>query len=92
MKKKTINKEMLLNIIAEAKNELKEKKEKTIFDIYRVHINNAKNKIVRNLEYGDAMIILRFVQEKTRQNLGLNMNCGSCMLNLLEIFASLEGK
>lgn len=89
MKKKTTNKEMLLNIIAEAENEIKEK---SIFDIYRVHINNAKNKIVRNLEYGDAMIILRFIQEKTNQNLGLNMSCGSCMLNLLEIFASLEGK
>lgn len=89
MKKKTTNKEMLLNIIAEAENEIKEK---SIFDIYRVHINNAKNKIVRNLEYSDAMIILRFIQEKTNQNLGLNMNCGSCMLNLLEIFASLEGK
>lgn len=89
MKKKLTNKEASSKIVSETENEIKEK---TIFDIYRKHIINAQNKTVRNLDYSDAMVILRFIQEKTNQNLGLNMNCGSCMLNLIEIFASLEGK
>lgn len=89
MKKKITNKEASSKIVSETENEIKEK---TIFDIYRKHIINAQNKTVRNLDYSDAMVILRFIQEKTNQNLGLNMNCGSCILNLIEIFASLEGK
>lgn len=63
----------------------------TIFDKYRKHINSAKNKTISGLEYGQAMEILRFIENKQNIKLGLNINCASCMLTLIEIFASLEG-
>lgn len=64
----------------------------TIFDKYRKHINSAKNKTIIGMQYGEAMEILRFVENKLNIKLGLSLNCSSCMLNLVEMFASLEEK
>lgn len=66
--------------------------EQTIFDRYRKYIDSVKNKVIVGLEYGEAMEILRYVELKQNIRLGLNMNCGSCMISLIQMFAALEGK
>lgn len=64
----------------------------TIFDKHREHINTVKEGYLKKLTYADAMEILRYIQDKTNHKLGLNMSCASCLMELVQIFASLEGK
>ena len=64
----------------------------TIFDKHREHIDTVKQGYLKKLSYADAMEILRYIQDKTSHKLGLNMSCASCLMELVQIFASLEGK
>lgn len=65
---------------------------KTIFDKYRKHINSAKDGYVNGLSYSQAMEILRYIESKRNIKLGLNVNCGGCMIDLVLMFARLEDK
>lgn len=62
----------------------------TIFDKYREHIETAKEGYLRNIQYAEAVEILRYVQDKTGHKLGLSMSCSSCLLSLVKTFANLE--
>ena len=65
-------------------------KEKTLHDKYREHIETAKEGYLRNIQYAEAVEILRYVQDKTGHKLGLSMSCSSCLLSLVKTFANLE--
>lgn len=65
-------------------------KEKTLHDKYREHIETAKEGYLRDIQYAEAVEILRYVQDKTGHKLGLNMSCASCLLSLVKTFANLE--
>lgn len=64
----------------------------TIFDKYRKHIDTVKEGYLKKITYAEAMEILRYIQDKTNHKLGLNMSCASCLMELVEMFSSLEGK
>lgn len=66
--------------------------EPTIFDKHRKHIDTVKEGYLKKLTYAEAIEILRYVQDKTGHKLGLNMSCANCLVELVEIFAGLEGK
>lgn len=64
---------------------------KTIHDTYRKHIISVtENNTLSGFEYADAMNILRWIEAKRNITMGLNMSCGSCLLDLVKIFASME--
>ena len=65
-------------------------KEPTIHDKYREFINQAKNGYLRGFEYPMAMEVLRYCEKITGHQIPLNMGCGSCLLDLVLIFARLE--
>ena len=68
-------------------------KEQTLHDKYRTIVNNALiNNAVSNFHYSIAMEMLRYVEGKIGHSLGLNMNCGSCLLDLIKMFAQFEEK
>lgn len=101
MAKKKIVKEVYNEApIVESKNEVivdevtdievSKPKESTIFDKHRNHIETAKEGYLRNIQYPEAVEILRYVQDKTGHKLGLNMSCASCLLSLVQTFANLE--
>ena len=72
---------------------VKEKKiEPTIFDRYRNHINTVKEGYLKKLTYEEAMDMLRYIQKHTGHQLGLNMSCGNCLIELVQIFMRLEKK
>jgi ribosomal protein L6P/L9E len=65
-------------------------KEPTIHDKYREFINQAINGYLRGFEYPMAMEVLRYCEKITGHQIPLNMGCGSCLLDLVLIFARLE--
>ena len=79
----------------EEPKEIKEtpiKKELTIFDKHRKHINTVKEGYLKKLSYEEAMDMLRYIQKHTGHQLGLNMSCGNCLIELVQIFMRLEKK
>ena len=68
------------------------KKELTIFDKYRKHIDTVKEGYLKNLTYEEAMEMLRYIQKETHHQLGLNMSCSNCLIELVQIFMRLENK
>ena len=96
--KKVVNKAPVVEpkkevIVDEVKDvEVSKPIEPTIFDKHREHINTVKEGYLKKLSYADAIEILRYIQDKTSHKLGLNMSCASCLMELVQIFASLEGK
>ena len=68
------------------------KKEVTIFDKHRRHINTVKEGYLKKLSYEDAMDMLRYIQKHTGHQLGLNMSCSNCLVELVQIFMRLEKK
>lgn len=64
----------------------------TIFDKYRKHIDTVKEGYLKKLSYAEAIEMLRYIQKNTNHKLGLNMSCSNCLVELVQIFASLEGK
>lgn len=68
------------------------KKELTIFDKHRKHIDTVKEGYLKKLTYEEAMEMLRYIQKKTHHQLGLNMSCSNCLIELVQIFMRLENK
>ena len=64
----------------------------TIFDKHRKHINTVKEGYLKKLTYEEAMDMLRYIQKHTGHQLGLNMSCGNCLIELVQIFMRLENK
>lgn len=67
-------------------------KKPTIFDKHRRHINTVKEGYLKKLSYEDAMDMLRYIQKHTGHQLGLNMSCSNCLIELVQIFMRLEKK
>ena len=86
------NNEVIMEMDMDTNIEVSKPNEPTIFDKHRGHINTVKEGYLKKLSYADAMEILRYVQDKTGHRLGLNMSCASCLMELVQIFTSLEGK
>lgn len=68
------------------------KKELTIFDKHRKHIDTVKEGYLKKITYEEAMDMLRYIQKKTHHQLGLNMSCSNCLIELVQIFMRLEDK
>ena len=68
------------------------KEKPTIFDKHRKHINTVKEGYLKKLTYEEAMDMLRYIQKHTGHQLGLNMSCGNCLIELVQIFMRLEKK
>lgn len=64
----------------------------TIHDKYRDLINQVKDGYITDFTYPKAMEILRWVENKRGINLGLNMSCSICLMDLVKMFSSLETK
>ena len=71
---------------------VKEVVKSTIFDKYREYIQQANDGYVRGLKYEQAMEMLRYVEKHTNRKMGLNMNCASCVVDLIKMFSRLENK
>lgn len=79
-------------VVKEVKEEVKEDVKPTIFDKYREDIQRANDGYVRGLKYEQAMEMLRYVEKHTNRKMGLNMNCASCVVDLIKMFSRLENK
>ena len=64
----------------------------TIHDKYRTYINQANSGFLRGCEYPKLMEMLRYVEGKIGHQLGLNMQCPACLIDLVKMFARLEDK
>lgn len=67
-------------------------KEETIFDKYRSLINQANSNYLRNYQYADLMEILRYTEKFYGHQLPLNLQCGTCIIELVQMFSRLEVK
>ena len=79
-------------VVKEVKEDVKEDVKPTIFDKYREDIQRANDGYVRGLKYEQAMEMLRYVEKHTNRKMGLNMNCASCVVDLIKMFSRLENK
>lgn len=66
--------------------------EQTIFDTYRKYINMANSNYIHDLQYGDAMKILRYIEKQIGHNISFSMSCASCVIDLVKMFSRLENK
>lgn len=97
-KKKTVKKVVkpVAEPVTEVIEEVKVVKEEvtpiipTIFDKYRKHIDTAKEGYLKKITYAEAIEMLRYIQKNTNHKLGLNMSCSNCLIELVQIFSSLE--
>lgn len=62
----------------------------TIHDRYQKFINQAKEGYIVGFEYPYAMEILRYCENKRKCQLGLNMSCATCLIDLLKMFDNLR--
>lgn len=67
-------------------------KEETIFDKYRSLINQANSNYLRNYQYADLMVMLRYTEKFYGHSLPLNLQCSSCIIELVQMFGRLEQK
>lgn len=87
-----IDKPVEVEVVKEVKEDVKEDVKPTIFDKYREDIQRANDGYVRGLKYEQAMEMLRYVEKHTNRKMGLNMNCASCVVDLIKMFSRLENK
>ena len=69
-----------------------EKVEVSIFDKYRNLINMAKSDFLTNYEYSDLIEILRYCEKMYGHPIPMNINCSSCVIDLIMMFSRLEVK
>ena len=81
--------EVIIPVVEEV---IPEPKQETIHDKYRLYINQANSGFLRGCEYPYLMDMLRYVEKKIGHNLGLNMQCPACLIDLVKMFARLEDK
>ena len=89
---KPVEVEVVKEEVKEDVKEVKEDVKPTIFDKYREDIQRANDGYVRGLKYEQAMEMLRYVEKHTNRKMGLNMNCASCVVDLIKMFSRLENK
>lgn len=84
-----VNKEDLAFELGESKVEVKTE---TIHDKYRKHINTANSGYLTGLDYSSAMEMLRWMESKTNRTIPINFSCGVCMIDMVKMFANMEGR
>ena len=57
---------------------------------YQKYIDMAKEGYIIGFEYSMAVEVLNYCQNKRGIQFGLNMSCGSCLIDLLKMFNSLR--
>ena len=57
---------------------------------YEKYIRQAKDGFVTGFEYPMAMEVLRWIEGKRNIQLGLNMSCGSCIIDMLRMFDNMR--
>lgn len=62
----------------------------TIHDKYQKFINQALEGYLVGFEYPYAMEVLRYCENKRKIQLGLNMSCATCLIDLLKMFNNLR--
>lgn len=65
-------------------------KEKTIFDKYRLQINEANGNYLMHYQYGDLIEMLRYCERVLGHPIPMNLQCSSCVISLVQMFARLE--
>ncbi len=73
----------------EVKVEVGTIQEPTIFDKYRIQLNQVKEGYLR-LDYDQSIEILRWMEKETGRNLPINYSCSTCMLDFMKQFARME--
>lgn len=91
VQEKAVDKVVEVNVVGEKPAESKTETI-NIFDKYRKYINTVKDGYLRNIDYESAMEMLRYIEKRRSIKLGLNMNCASCMIELVSMFSRLEDK
>ena len=57
---------------------------------FQKFIEQANSGYIVGFDYGSAMEVLRFCERKRNIQLGINMSCASCLIDLLKMFDSLK--
>jgi hypothetical protein len=66
--------------------------EPTIHDRFRKYILQVSSGYLRDLSYADAMVMLRWMENKTGHTIPINYSCGNCVMDLVKMFSRLEEK
>lgn len=91
-KTKIVNKEKIELVKIDPQNSPIEKVEVSIFDKYRNLINMAKSDFITNYQYSDLIEILRYCEKMYGHPIPMNVNCSSCVIDLILMFSRLEVK
>lgn len=62
----------------------------TIHDKYQSYIDQAKSGYIVGFTYPMAMEVLRYCENKKGIQMGMNMSCGQCLIDLLIMFDRLR--
>lgn len=81
---KTISTEQIVELKVE------EPVQPTIHDRYRILINKANSDYLNGYTYNDLIIILRYCEKKIGHQIPINLQCGSCVIDLIKLFGRLE--
>ena len=91
-KTKIVNKEKIELVKIDPQDLSIEKIEVSIFDKYRNLINMAKSDFITNYQYSDLIEILRYCEKMYGHPIPMNVNCSSCVIDLIIMFSRLEVK
>ena len=91
-KTKIVNKQKIELTKIDPQDSPIEKVEVSIFDKYRNLINMAKSDFITNYQYSDLIEILRYCEKMYGHPIPMNVNCSSCVIDLILMFSRLEVK
>lgn len=66
--------------------------EPTIYDKYDLYIKQYASGYVSGLSYGDKKEILAYCELKSGRTIPINIDCGSCVMDLMKLFIRLKGE
>jgi hypothetical protein len=64
----------------------------TIYDKFDKYVKQAQAGFIRDLNYSDAVEILRYCERQLNRNIPFNMSCATCVLQLVQLFINLKPK
>lgn len=60
---------------------------------YKTQLDNAvSNRALSGIDYSGLMQILGAVEKKLGKRVPISMNCGVCVMNLIDLFMNLKNK
>lgn len=57
---------------------------------YAKYIKQSESNFIRDIEYGEMMEMVQYIQKKTNRNYPFNATCGSCVLSMVQLFSRLK--